>query len=104
MHAHRLRTDVKRLGYLVIRYDVFFVLLELSPHVEDSSAIQLCIVTCELCRIKHCYISLLCSHIISTLGTMQNLLYHRAGANQFLTLKKVHAPLKIGVIKSQAPL
>ncbi len=35
---------------------------------------------------------------------MQNILYHRAGANQFLTLKKVHAPLKIGVIKSQAPL
>ncbi len=29
----------------------FFVLLELSPHVEDSSAVY-----CELCRIKHCYI------------------------------------------------
>jgi hypothetical protein len=28
---------------------------------------------------------------------MQNLLYHRAGANRFLTLKKVHAPLKINV-------
>ncbi len=35
---------------------------------------------------------------------MQNLLYHRAGANQFLTLEKMHAPPKIGVIKSQAPL
>ena len=29
---------------------------------------------------------------------MQHLLYHRAGANRFqLTLKKVHAPLKINV-------
>ncbi len=35
---------------------------------------------------------------------MQNLFYYRAGANQFLTLRKMHAPLKIGVIKSQALL
>ncbi len=60
MHARRFRTEVRRLGYLVMTF--FFVLLELSPHVEDSSAVY-----CELCRIKHCYISLLCSHIISTL-------------------------------------
>ena len=28
---------------------------------------------------------------------MQNLLYHRAGANQLLSLKKMHAPPKIGM-------
>ncbi len=46
MHARRFRTEVRRLGYLVMT--CFFVPLELSPHVEDSSAVY-----CELCRIKH---------------------------------------------------
>ncbi len=36
-------------------------------------------------------------HACTLLGTIQNLLYHRVGANQFLTVKKNACPLKIGV-------